>query len=250
VHPDLGLARDLQDLDRRIAELTREISELPRHTAEIERKLESHRKKLEADRAALTANQKQRKRLEDDIKVHQEKAAHLRDQMSLAKTNEQYRAFQHEISYAEGEIRKIEDGILDLMGEAEALDQNVKAASAALEKENAEVEREKRVALQRTEVDQAELSERQKRRAAVTAALTPTTLAIYEHIRRQRGGIAVSEARDGRCTVCSVILRLHFYQQVRSNEQVLTCEACGRILFFLPPEEAPREVMDCSRLPS
>ena len=246
MHPDLPLVRDLQDLDRRIAELTREISELPKHIGEIESRLESHRRKLEADRAALTANQKERKRLEDDIRIHEEKASRLRDQMNGAKTNEQYRAFQHEIEFEQGEIRKIEDRILDRMSEAESLEKNVKAAEAALQQEQAEVEKEKKAAEQRTAADRAELTAGHSRRKEIAAAIGPMTLGIYDRVRRFRGALAVTEARDGRCSACNVILRLHFYQQVRSNLEVLCCEACGRILYFPPPEEAPKEISDCA----
>ncbi len=148
MHPDLERLREIQDLDHRIAELTREISYLPAHISEIEGKLESHRRRLEADRALLSANVKDRKRLDDDIKVFESKISRLRDQMSEAKTNEQYRAFQHEIEFAQQEIRKIEDLILDRMAEAEILDQNVKKAEAALKQEAQEVEKEKKAAEQ------------------------------------------------------------------------------------------------------
>lgn len=262
--PDLELIREIQSIDHRIAELTREISYLPKHIAEIERRLESHRKKLEADHAALTANQKDRRRLEDDTKVWEQKIAHLRDQMNEAKTNEQYRAFQHEIEYAQSEIRKIEDHILDRMGEAETLGQNVKSAEAALKQETVEVEKEKRAAEQRTDADRAELAAAQKHRAELAKGIAAKTLSTYERVRKQRGGLAVAEARDGRCTGCNVILRLHFYQQVRAGQEVLTCEVCGRILYYLAPQDvtvqdalpqqtaqdapqdAPKEEADCS----
>ena len=250
MHPDLGLLRELQELDHRIAELTREISYLPKHIAEIESKLESHRRRLEADRASLAANHKERKRLEDDVKVFEGKISKLRDQMGEAKTNEVYRAFQHEIDFAQAEIRKTEDRILDLMGEAEGLDQNVKSAEAALKQEALEVDKEKKAAQQRTSEDRAEMAEDEKRRAATAQAVRPQTLATYERVRRSRAGLAICEGREGRCMGCNVILRLHFYQQIRSGDEVLTCEACGRILYYLPPEEpkeeAPKEVPDCS----
>ena len=60
--------------------------------------------------------------------------------MMEAKNNDQYRAFQHEIDFAKQEIRKAEDRILELMGEAEPLDKNVKAAEAALADEKKQVE--------------------------------------------------------------------------------------------------------------
>jgi len=241
MHPDLGFARELQELDTRLAELAREISYLPKHVAEIESRLDSHRKKLEADHAILTANQKERRRLEDDTKVWDQKITKLRDQMTEAKTNEVYWAFQHEIDFAQKEIRKIEDRILDFMGEAETLEKNVKAAEAALQQEASEVAAEKRVAEQRTAADRIELAEAQTRRSAAAGALAPQTLGIYERVRPTRGGVAVAAARDGRCTACNVVLRLAYYQLVRAGEDVRTCEACGRILYYVPPEEPPKE---------
>ena len=115
MHPDIHLVTKLQSLDTRIGELQREVASLPRHVAEIEKALDSHTRRLEADRAAVSANQKDRKKFEGDIQVNQQKISKLRDQMLQAKTNEQYRAFQNEIAHFEGEIRKAEDRILDLM---------------------------------------------------------------------------------------------------------------------------------------
>ena len=157
MHPDVHLVIQLQSLDQKIATLENEVAALPRHIAAIEKALESHLRKLEADKAALSANQKDRKRLEGDIQVHQQKISKLRDQMLGAKTNEQYKAFQHEIEFIEKEIRDAEDRILELMSESEPLDQNVKRAEKALAEEKKSVEAEKNQARERTAADQKEL---------------------------------------------------------------------------------------------
>src|SRR5437879_7136315 len=137
-HPDTDLVIQLQSLDQRIAALEKEVAALPKHIATIEKTLESHIRKLEADRAALAANQKDRRKLEGDIQVHEQKISKLKDQMLEAKTNEQYRAFQHEIEFVEKEIRTAEDRILELMSESEPLDANVKKAEAALKERSEE----------------------------------------------------------------------------------------------------------------
>src|SRR5580658_1213870 len=141
--PDINRAIRLQNLDDRAAELTKEINALPKHIAEIEKKLESHQRRLEHDRAALAANQKDRKRLEGEIQIAEQKISKLKTQMMDSKTNDQYRAFQHEIDFCTTEIRRHEDRILELMGESEPLDKNVKAAEAALAMEKKQVEAEK-----------------------------------------------------------------------------------------------------------
>ncbi len=225
----------LQSLDLKIAELEREIATLPKHIAQIEKTLDAHLRRLEADRAALSGNQKERKSLEDDAKTEAQKISKLRDQMLGAKTNEQYRAFQHEISFCEDAIRKAEDRILDLMGEAEPLDANVKRAEAALKEEKQQVEAEKAVARDRTAVDRNQLEQSLAERKVLVAGLRPPTYSAYERIRKKWHGVAVAEASDGRCSACQIVLRPQFFQDLRHADSVMFCESCGRILYYNPP---------------
>lgn len=233
--PDLRIAIHLQSLDQQIAELEREIAALPKHIAEIERQLDQHIRRLEADRAALSGNQKERKRIEGEVQIQQQKISKLKDQMLEAKTNEQYRAFQHEIDYCDQEVRKHEDRILDLMSESEALEKNVRAAEAGLKTEKEQVEREKTEARKRAGEAQRQLDECRGDRSRSVAGMTPAVYRTYERIRKKRNGVAVAEVVDGLCLACNLALRPQFYQDVRKNEQVLYCESCGRILYFNPP---------------
>jgi predicted nucleic acid-binding Zn-ribbon protein len=235
MHPDLSLVIRLQEIDNRLADLAREIATLPKHIAEIEKKLTSHERKLEADRAALSANQKERKKCEGDIQMQEQKISKLKDQMLLAKTNDQYRAFQHEIEFCQKEIRKSEDRILELMGESEPLDKNVKAAEAALKTEKAQVEGEKQQARERTATDQRAAGELEAERSTVAGTISKPTYQLYDRIRKARKGIGVAEAVDGRCCACNMAMRLQFFQDLKRGGQIMTCESCHRILYYNPP---------------
>jgi len=232
---DLELVSRLQTLDLKIAELQREVAALPKHIAQIEKMLDGHVRRLEADRAALSANQKERKRLEDDTKVQEQKVSKLRDQMLGAKTNEQYRAFQHEIEYCEKEIRKFEDRILDLMGESEPLEKNVKAAEAGLKEEKQQVEAEKASAREATAKDEKQLEGLKAERQKIVAELTPELNRVYERIRKKWHGTVVAEVVDGRCTACQIVLRPQFFQDLKRGEDLMFCESCGRIVYYNPP---------------
>jgi predicted nucleic acid-binding Zn-ribbon protein len=234
--PDLKLVIRLQEIDIRLADLAREIAGLPKHIADIEKKLGTHERKLDADRAALAANQKERKKCEGDIQVQQQKASKLKDQMSGAKNNEVFKAFQTEIEFCDKEIRRWEDRILELMGESEPLDKNVKAAEVALKAEKAQVEAEKTLARERTAVHQRAATELQAERANVVREITPATCKQYERVRKGRKGIAVAEVLEGRCNACQMILRLQYYQDVKRSESILFCESCQRILYYNPPQ--------------
>ncbi len=234
MHADLPRVRELQQVDDRIRELDEEIGRLPKYVSEIERQLESHRKQIEADQAALAENKKGHRSLEGEIATHQQHISRLRGQMNEAKTNEQFRAFQHEIDFHEEAVRKIEDRILDKMVEAETLAQNVKRAEAALRVENEKVQREVSETKARVAKDEQEAAAVRAARAELAKALSNQVLRTYEHVRRSRGGRAVARASADRCLACNVVFRPQFSQMLRSNEQVLTCEACGRILYYEP----------------
>jgi len=234
--PDLKLVIRLQEIDKRLLDFSREIAALPKHVAEIEKKLISHQRKLEADRAALLANQKERKKCEGDIQVQEQKISKFKDQMIGAKTNEQFRAFQNEIDFCAKEIRKSEDRILELMGESEALDKNVKAAEAALKTEKTLVEAEKQQALERTAADQKASQELETERASIVASMRPATFQRYERARKARKGIAVAEVVGGRCSVCNITLRLQYFQDLKKSEEIMVCESCQRILYYNPPQ--------------
>lgn len=234
--PDIQHAIRLQLLDDKVNALTKEIGSLPKHIAEIEKKLESHLRRLELDKAALTANQKDRKRLEGEIQAHDQKISKLKGQMMDAKTNEQYRAFQHEIDFAGQEIRKAEDRILELMTEAEPLDKNVKAAEASLAEEKKHVEAEKAQARERTAKDQKEIETLKGERTTIIGQMTPSVAANYERIRKGRAGVAVSEVTTGRCSRCKIALRPQLFQDLKRGDSIMTCESCGRILYYNPPQ--------------
>jgi predicted nucleic acid-binding Zn-ribbon protein len=234
MHPDMDLVSQLQSLDQRIAALEKEIASLPKHIATIERALESHVRRLEADRAALAANQRDRKKLEGDIQLHQQKISKLREQMLGAKTNEQYRAFQNEIDFFEKEIRAAEDRTIELMSASEPLDAAVKNAEAALKEEKKTVEAEKQEAKDRTAADQALLEIARKDRKEQAAKISPSTLSGYERIRKKWNGLALAEGTTGRCSACQIVLRPQHFQDLRKNEQIMTCENCGRFLYYNP----------------
>ncbi len=239
---DLALALRLQALDRKIVALETEVATLPKHIAEIEKKLEAHTRRLETGRAASAANARERKKLEGDIQVHQQKISKLRDQTLQAKNNEQYRAFQNEISYAEGEIRKCEDKTLELMEQFEPLDKNVKAAETELKVEQQHVDAEKKRARERSAVAEKALAEERAERKALTDQMNAVFYKEYERVRKKTKNTPIADATEGRCSACQISLRPQFFQDLRRRDQVMFCESCGRILTYNPVIDVGSEV--------
>lgn len=235
MHPDLATALRLQEIDLRILELRREIAHLPREIAGIEKQLEGHLKQLDLDKANVAANQRERKQKDGEIQVQHQRISKLKDQMMGAKTNEQYRTFQNEIEFCEKEIRKFEDRILDLMLQSEPLEANVRTAEAALAEEKKVVEDHKTKANARTAADKAELERLTAARKAAAKSIPAQLLKVYEHLHsKNKDGVAVAQAGEGRCLACNMVLRPQLIQDLNSGELV-ACENCRRLLYIQPP---------------
>jgi len=238
VHPDLKAVIEVQQLDQRVAELTALIDSLPTQIQTLQSQLDDFIHTHEERKKRLAANLKERKDLEGDVKVIQEKIAKHKDQLYQVKTNEQYRAMLKEIEGEEGNIRRIEDQILEEMIEAEDLQKHVQEAAARLEGEKARVATEIRRLQDERQKDLGEHERLQTRRKEVATLLGESVLTLYERIRSNRSGMAVVEVQDGLCTACNVRLRPQVYNDVRRGDAVLTCENCSRILYYLEPSAA------------
>lgn len=234
---DLSGLIKIQELDQQIDRLSNEIANLPRHVAAIEARLAQHQKALADKRGDLDENGREHRRLEGEVQACSEKLSKLQDQMNGAKTNEQFRAFQHEIQFCRETIDGFEERILEKMEQAETLQGRVAKAAAELEVEQAKVAREVRLAGERIEEDKRVRDEKRAARNALSAQVEPATLQVYERVRKSRG-TAVAAVHDETCDSCHVRVRPKFLQDLRHIETgVLTCESCGLILHLPEPPD-------------
>jgi predicted nucleic acid-binding Zn-ribbon protein len=208
--------------------------------AAIEEKLAEHKAAVEKAKARIKGNETGRRQLEADIKGFQEKIVKYRSQSSSVKTNDEYRALMHEVEFAEKQISGCEDKILELMISLENEEKALKQAEAELKAESADVEKEKAEARVRTAEDEKLLTGLREKRGTLRSGIDDSALAHYDRVMRQRKS-AISEARGQKCLACFVMLRPQNWQEIRTNEQIVTCSSCGRILYFDPANEPAPE---------
>ena len=237
MNPDLEKLIELQGVEREIARLTAEVAALPGRVAAIEAQLADTRAQVEKAKAAIAANLNDRRRQEQKIQDEQQKISKYRDQSLAVKTNEQYKALLQEIQFAENEIRGCEDRILEGMVGNEDLEKKQKASEAELKAEMAEIEKEKAEARAVTAKDEAELAQWNAKRDTLRQAIAPDHVAYYDRVLAVRKS-ALAEARDHKCSACQVMLRPQTYNEVRSNEHIIACDSCQRILYYDASHEA------------
>jgi predicted nucleic acid-binding Zn-ribbon protein len=242
MHPDLEKLIMLQAHDVEAQRLRDEMVALPKHVASLETKA----KAIEGQRAVIVdliaKEEALRRRQESDVKDHQAKIARIRKQLDLATTTVQVTAFEHEISFAEAEISKLEDAEIESMERSEGLESQERLADEALGDATATLERERVRATETIAQDKILLAEVEEKRKAERAEIGENALSIYDRIAKSKG-TAVAEALNQQCMACQMMLRPQRWNELRdrnNEDTMMTCESCGRLLYYDPARDSPQ----------
>jgi len=234
--PDLdGLIR-LQALDTTLADASAKIAAHPQRIADSEATVHEAAQAVENAKQRLKDNQEGRRELEKDVAVFQGRLSKFKDQLMAVKTNREYTAMQHEIATAQVELGAVEERVLEGMMEADEIAAEVATAEGVLAAARKQAEAEQQELAREMAALKADSEAASKARADLVGQLRPELVTLFEHIARNRKGVAISPAtRDGLCSVCHVRLRPPVFQQVRHNDSIVQCESCHRILYYDPP---------------
>ncbi len=234
--PDLERLIKLQHLETQIAEAKAIAAAHPQRLADADARLSAARAMLDAAKKRLTDNQDARRALEKDVAMYQGRLSKFRDQQGAVKTNKEYQALGHEIETAQADIASVEEKVLERMVEADSVAADVKKAEAEFAAQQKQIDAQRKELAEELVTVEADLKRASESRAELVKALDPRLLTLFEQVARVRKGTAVTTAtRDGLCTMCHVRLRPQVFQQIRTNEQIIQCDSCQRILYYIPP---------------
>jgi uncharacterized protein len=228
---------ELQNVDVRLNEVRARLAAFPKKLADADARAASAKAELDQSKAAQLASFKDRKKYELDVEQFKERVRKYRDQTSQVKTNEAYKALQHEVQMAEAEIAKAEDRLLEQMVAGEEYDHRIKNAESSLK----EVEAVVRVQRSTIDADKAaaekSLAELTAERAGIVGAIPENLLDHYERIAKKHNGVALAEVRDEKCGACGMRIRPHVFQEMRrlGSEEMFHCETCTRIIYYIEP---------------
>ncbi|HLG53968.1 MAG TPA: C4-type zinc ribbon domain-containing protein [Vicinamibacterales bacterium] len=234
--PQLDRLIKLQKLESTITEARAAIASYPKRLADADARLDESRRAVEAAKERLKENQEGRRALDKDVALYQGRLTKFKDQLASVKTNREYTAMQHEIATAQTDLGAVEEKVLERMLEADTIAAESKLAEAALVVRRKEIETEKKTLAEELTSVEASLATATEARAGLIKDVEPRLVALFEQVAKVRKGVAICTAtRDGLCSLCHVRLRPPVFQQVRANENVIQCESCQRILYWIPP---------------
>ena len=237
----------LQQLDLEIHKLKVQAAEKPRILAPVEAKLAHVKEKHAALQAEIKALKLEGAKRELSVKEFDDRIAKISAQSMSAKKNEEYQAYQKEISGQKAEKARVEDGLLDIYMQVEEKGklekvrlEEVKAAEAQFAAAKAESDKE-------VAVLNRQLEEELGKRAAIAGAVEKEVLRVYERVLRAKDdGVALAPAEkyeviedegkviDWRCGGCGGNLNLQDVNLLMMGREVHFCRGCSRLLFIKP----------------
>ena len=241
--PDLTRLIELQEVESKGAVANKAIADAPGRIAALDALLHDATAALDAAKHALAENKTRRSYVDKDLVTAQQRLDKYKDQIMAVKTNEQLHAMQHQMKSVEDEVGQHEERVLVNMMEADEINAAIKKAEAALKAAQSKVSAERAAIEQDVTQQQIALAESIAARARLVAAMdNKGVVETFERIAKVRG-TAVARAEGERCTVCQVRLRPAVFVNVLKNDQIVQCDSCQRILYFVlspaPASPAP-----------
>jgi len=241
MHPDLQKLMELQQLDLEAKRLRDEIVALPKLVAQLETKAKATAGQRAVVLDLIAKEEALRRRQESDVKDHQAKIAKIRKQLDLATDTKQVTAFEHEIAFAQTAISKIEDAELESMERSEQLDAQKLVADKAVTGAEATHKHERERAIATIAADKTKLVQTDEARIAKRATIGDLALSLYDRLAKAKG-TGIAEALNQKCLACQMMLRPQKWNELRNRdiEDIMTCESCGRLLWYDPSRDSPQ----------
>ena len=138
---------------------------------------------------------------------------------------------QKEVASLKRYLEVLEERELEAMLVVETSEKESQEAKARLDHVQSNRSDQNRDLTQESELLRKNLERLNTERQAVIGDLAQQKLSIYDQLRQQRRGIAVTTISDAACVACGTTLTPSQQQNARSTSQLFNCPSCGRILF-------------------
>ena len=233
---EVSILASIAKLDAGLMAHNKELDKIPVAIRGVEKKLAELEANRERAEAKLEAVLKERRNVDKALDDNGAQITRYKNQLMEVKTNKEYTVMLKEIWSLEGEIDKKEERVLELMDEVEGAETENKSALEAIANVRSQLESEKATLEDRMKTVEAEASRLSGEKPNLLTELDTGIRKRYQRVLAKYGDTGVSRCMGEHCEGCGTQLPPQVDVEVRSNNQLITCQSCGRILIYYPDE--------------
>lgn len=228
----LKMLTKLQEIDQKVDQLNHSKIDLPAEIETLKKQVQDLDDNIADGQAKLAQLEKERREQELGLETAQDRLKKYQQQLNRIKTNREYDAIQTEIDVQKTSISEYEESILNIMTTSEELTETLEECRQELETLKVQnVPKWEQLEIDLSSIED-KLAIQQDHRKNVTVRLKGRLLVAYERIRKGKKGLAIVPIRKRACGGCFKTLPPQKIQEVRRTDSILTCENCGRILYW------------------
>ncbi len=232
LNSDLSKLITLQDIDVEIKQIREEIDKLPQRQQDLESRFAASVKEYLDLKQQFEDAQSEKIRIETDLENEQARHQKFKTDLMKATNEREYTTAVREIDVTRKNISLMETEILKLMEKIEKCESLVGEKTPEMEARRVEVDKQLAEWAESSKSNQTRLEELSSKRLPLLAELSPGARSDFERLSKMRTGLALAEARNYSCMGCRMTIRPQVFNDIRRGEAIITCESCGRILFF------------------
>jgi len=228
----LEMLTKLQEIDQRVDQLAHSRVDLPEKIETLKGQVQELEDLIAEDQARLEQLEKDKRQEELGLQEARDELKRYQDQLYRIKTNREYDAIQAEIDAQKEKISQHEEDILNIMATSEEVTEKLDARTKELEETRTEnTPQWKQLEQELLSLDDRIAAENDRRKN-VTVRIDKKILKAYERIRKVKNGLGIVAIRKRACGGCFKTLPPQKIQEIRRTDRIITCENCGRILFW------------------
>ena len=157
----------------------------------------------------------------------------MRAQQNETRSNDQYKAYEHQIETSQREISRLEDQQLELMERSETATRQLAVATAAYAALKAETDRQLADLAAREKNLANELAAATEARATAASGIDdPSVISRYDRLLKTKGDTLIVGVGGGVCGGCHMKLPTQSIVSAKGQSELVACPSCSRILYF------------------
>lgn len=228
----LKIMLELQDLDNQLGKWEKQRLALQKQLDASLAILKTSQAKQDEQKKTADSERKKRSLLELDVKSKEEEIKKHNAQLSLLTSNDQYKAKLSEIQTARKEVASIEEMILILIQNEEAIKARLDEEAKTLAEQTAAASDKQKQMAAEAKAFEDQVTAEQGKRNALLERMGADFSVIYARFHKANKGKVIARVEKERCTNCQMKISAHQINEVRKLKNLCYCQSCGLILAY------------------